>query len=247
MTNALERLQKVIAKSGITSRRKAEQFIQDGRVKVNGKTITILGTRVSPSDEVTVDGVPLEKEGPVYYILYKPQGVISSVKDDKNRKVVLDYFPDIDERIFPIGRLDYHTSGLLLLTNDGDFANLLLHPRYEIDKVYVAKVKGIPTKNELLKLKKGIISEKDVLRANDVSVISTDGNNNTCILQLTLHEGRNRQVHRMIQALGYYILKLKREKFGSLTLKGLKYGEYRSLTPHEVKQMRVLATKNVTQ
>lgn len=245
MSNTLERLQKVIARSGITSRRKAEQFILDRRVKVNGKTITELGTKVSSMDKVEVDDVPLEKEAPVYYMLYKPQGVISSVKDDKDRKVVLDYFPNIKERIYPIGRLDYHTSGLILLTNDGEFANLLLHPSHGVDKVYIAKIKGIPSKHDLGRFKKGITSENDVLKAKDVSILSTDRKNNTTILQITLHEGKNRQVRRMFEETGHEVVKLKREKFGSLTLKGLQAGHYRPLTPHEVKQMRNIATKIV--
>lgn len=246
MTNTEERLQKIIAKSGVTSRRKAEQFIQNGRVNVNGEKVTQLGTKVSLTDDISVDGIPLEKEAPVYYMLYKPQRVISSVKDDKKRKVVLDYFPDINKRIFPIGRLDYHTSGLILLTNDGNFANRLLHPKYEVEKLYIAKIKGIPKKQTLAAFKKGIISGEDVLQADRASILSSDRKSNTCILQLILHEGKNQQVRRMIQALGYPILKLKREKIGSLTLKGMEAGQYRSLTPHEVKQMWQLATKNVT-
>lgn len=245
MTNSHERLQKIIARSGVTSRRKAEQFILDGRVKVNGIKITKLGTKVSPMDEIEVDGIPLEKEAPVYYILYKPQGVISSVEDDKNRKVVLDYFPNVKERIYPIGRLDYHTSGLILLTNDGEFANLLLHPRHEVDKVYIAKTKGIPSKRELGRFTKGIVSQNDTLKAGNATILSTDRKNNTSIIQITLHEGKNRQVRRMFEELGYKVLKLKREKFGTMTLKGLQSGEYRPLTPHEIKQMRQLASKIV--
>lgn len=245
MTNTFERLQKVIAKSGITSRRKAEKLIEDGRVKVNGKTVTQLGTKVSQTDEVEVDDIPLEKEAPVYYMLYKPQGVISSVKDDKNRRVVLDYFPDIKERIYPIGRLDYHTSGLLLLTNDGEFANLLLHPSHGVNKVYIAKIKGIPTKKELNKFKKGIASQNDILKANDATLLSADRKNNTSIIQVTLQEGKNRQVRRMFEELDYTVLKLKREKFGTLTLNGLQAGDYRPLKPHEIKQIRNLAAKIV--
>lgn len=245
MTNSFERLQKVIARSGITSRRKAEKLIQDGRVTVNGKKETQLGTKVSQADDVKVDNIPLEKEAPVYYMLYKPQGVISSVKDDKNRRVVLDYFPEVKERIYPIGRLDYHTSGLLLLTNDGEFANLLLHPSHGVDKVYIAKVKGIPTKYELGKFKKGIASQSDILKAIDATLLSADRKNNTSIIQITLQEGKNRQVRRMFEELNYEVVKLKREKFGILTLNGLQAGDYRPLRPHEIKQMRNLATKIV--
>ncbi|OUM87804.1 pseudouridine synthase, partial [Parageobacillus thermoglucosidasius] len=155
----MERLQKVIARAGIASRRKAEQLILQGKVKVNGKIVTELGVKVGPRDKVEVDGIPVEKEEPVYYLFYKPRGVISSVKDDKGRKVVTDFFKDIDKRIYPVGRLDYDTSGILLLTNDGDFANLLMHPRYEIEKVYIAKVKKIPTREQLKQLEKGIMLE----------------------------------------------------------------------------------------
>src|SRR5699024_1753381 len=136
LSNNEERLQKIIAQSGITSRRKAEQLIVDGKVEVNNKVVTVLGTKVTPKDEVKVDGVPIVKEEPVYYILNKPREVISSTEDDKGRTDVVNLLGDIEERVFPIGRLDYHTSGILLLTNDGEFANLLMHPKHEIEKVY---------------------------------------------------------------------------------------------------------------
>src|SRR5690625_132353 len=156
MTKGLERLQKVIAQSGITSRRKAEQMIIEGRVKVNHQTITILGTKVSDDDLVEVDGVPLDKEEPVYYLLYKPREVISSVSDDKGRKIVLDYLPGVTKRIFPIGRLDYHTSGLLLLTNDGELSHLIMQQKHEIEKVYIVKVKIYPSQTILEQLIKEI-------------------------------------------------------------------------------------------
>lgn len=233
-----ERLQKIIAQSGITSRRKAEQLIVDGKVKVNQKVVTKLGTKVSAQDQVEVEGIPLQKEEPVYYLLYKPRAVISSVKDDKGRKTVLDFFSGVEERIYPVGRLDYNSSGLLLLTNDGDFANILMHPSYGIEKVYVAKLKGIPTKEELLKLKKGVRSDGDLLSAVHHKVISIDRKKNTMILELTLVEGKNRHVRRMMETLGYPVDKLKRERYGLLDLQGLKPGEARSLTPKEVNQMR---------
>ncbi|MFU0791575.1 pseudouridine synthase [Virgibacillus proomii] len=241
MTKAQERLQKVIAQSGITSRRKAEQLILDGKVKVNNKVITKLGTKVHLEDRIEVDGVPLEKEAPVYYLLYKPRGVISSVKDDKGRKVVTDLLDEIEERVFPVGRLDYDTSGILILTNDGEFANLLMHPRFQIDKVYVAKIKGIPDKAKLAQLRKGVHSGDDLLKAIDYRVLKIDKQKNHTILQLTLREGKNRHVRRMMEGLGYPVVKLKRERYGLLTLDGLKPGEYRPLNPKEVKQMRNLA------
>src|SRR5699024_9308823 len=153
MNNKEERLQKVIAQSGITSRRKAETYITDGRVKVNGKVEKTLGTKVLPIDEVAVDDIPLNKEKKVYYVLYKPRGYISSVQDEKDRETVVGLMEEVSERIFPVGRLDYNSSGILIMTNDGDFAHKLMHPRHELKKVYIAKVKGIPDKEQLFKLK----------------------------------------------------------------------------------------------
>lgn len=245
LTKALERLQKVIAQSGLTSRRKAEQLILDGKVSVNRKVVTTLGTKVSKKDTIEVNGLPLEKEEPVYYMLNKPREVITSVSDDKGRKVVTDLLPEVEERIFPVGRLDYHTSGLLLLTNDGELANLLMHPRYEIEKVYVAKIKGIPREEELRQIRKGIKVEKDLLKAIHYKSLSVDPIKKTMILQVTLREGKYRHIRRMMEQLGYPVLKLTREKFGLLTLDKLQSGEYRALTPHEVKLLRNLALKNV--
>lgn len=237
----MERLQKVIARAGIASRRKAEDLIRDGKVKVNGKVITELGVKVSPSDRVEVEEIQIQREEPVYFLFYKPRGVISTVKDEKGRKAVTDFFPDIKERIFPIGRLDYDTSGLLLLTNDGDFANLLMHPRSEIDKVYVAKTEGIPQKEALRKLEKGVRLEDGKTAPAKVKMLSSDKKKQTAIIEIAIHEGRNRQVRRMFEAIGHPVAKLKRERYGFLTLGGLKAGEMRELTPHEVKQIRALA------
>ncbi|MFT4413149.1 23S rRNA pseudouridine(2605) synthase RluB [Fredinandcohnia humi] len=238
----MERLQKVIAHAGVASRRKAEELIQTGHVKVNGKVVKELGTKVSSNDKIEVSGIPLEREEPVYFLLYKPRQVISSVSDDKGRKVVTDFFPEIRQRIYPVGRLDYDTSGLLLLTNDGEFANLLMHPKYEIEKVYVAKVKGIPPKEKLRQLEKGIKLEDGMTAPARVKLLSMDKKKQTAIIELTIHEGRNRQVRRMFEAIGHDVLKLKREKYGFLTLRGLHTGEHRELLPHEVKQLRALAS-----
>ncbi|MBM7361561.1 23S rRNA pseudouridine2605 synthase [Priestia taiwanensis] len=240
MTN-MERLQKVIAQAGIASRRKAEELIKEGQVKVNGKVVTELGTKVTRSDKVEVNGVRIEGEEPVYYLLYKPTGVISSVSDDKGRKVVTDFFPLLKQRVYPIGRLDYDTSGILLLTNDGDFANLLMHPKYEVDKVYVAKVKGIPLREKTRELERGIQLEDGKTAPAKVKVLSVDKKKGTAIVQLIIHEGRNRQVRRMLEAIGHQVLKLKRERFGFLGVEGLRPGEARALSPHEVKQLRHLA------
>lgn len=237
----MERLQKVIAHAGVASRRKAEEMILEGKVKVNGKVVKELGVKVSSSDRVEVGGIPLEKEQPVYFLFYKPRGIISSVTDDKGRKTVTDYFPEIKERIYPVGRLDYDTSGILLLTNDGEFANLLMHPRNEIEKEYIAKVKGIPLRENLKALEKGILLEDGKTAPARTKVISVDKKKGTSIVQITVHEGKNRQVRRMFEAIGHPVVKLRRERYGFLDLRGLQAGEARELTAHEVKQLRVLA------
>jgi 23S rRNA pseudouridine2605 synthase len=234
----MERLQKVIAQAGVSSRRKAEELITQGRVTVNGKVVKELGTKVSSNDKVEVNGIPVEREQPVYFLLYKPTGVISSVSDDKGRKVVTDFFPLLKERIYPIGRLDYDTSGVLLLTNDGDFANTLMHPKHEVDKVYIAKVKGMPTREQLRLLATGVKLEDGVTAPAKTKLISSDKKKNTSIIQIIIHEGRNRQVRRMFDAIGCPVIKLKREQYGFITLHGLTPGESRELTPHEVKQLR---------
>ena len=152
----MERLQKLIAESGYCSRRKAEDLIKQGKVTLNGKKVTELGVKATFGDEILVSGNLIEYQEKEYYLFYKPRGVVCTTKDDKNRKTVMDYFDDVDKRIYPIGRLDYDTTGLLLLTNDGDFANLMMHPKNKIDKFYVAKLEGIVTVEEIKKLKKGI-------------------------------------------------------------------------------------------
>ncbi|MCQ6277961.1 23S rRNA pseudouridine(2605) synthase RluB [Bacillus sp. EB600] len=241
----MERLQKVIARAGIASRRKSEELIKDGKVKVNGKIVTELGTKVTSSDKVEVNEVQIEREEPVYFLLYKPRGVISSVQDDKGRKVVTDFFPHLKERIYPVGRLDYDTSGLLIMTNDGEFANLLMHPRGEVEKVYVAKTKGIPSKENLKKLERGILLDDGKTAPARVKLLSADNKKQTAIIEIAIHEGRNRQVRRMFEAIGSDVVKLKRERYGFLTLGGLNSGDARELTPHEVKQLRALAMETL--
>lgn len=173
----MERLQKVIAHAGFASRRKAEELMAEGRVKVNGKTVKELGVKVSPSDRIEVDGIPVEREEPVYFLLYKPRGVISAVSDDKGRKVVTDFFEGIKQRIYPVGRLDYDTSGILILTNDGEFANLLMHPSNEIEKVYVAKIKGIPSKEGMRSLQRGVVLEDGKTAPAKTKLLSMDKKN----------------------------------------------------------------------
>ncbi|WP_086347497.1 pseudouridine synthase [Candidatus Enterococcus clewellii] len=233
----MERLQKVIAHAGVASRRKAEEYIQQGRVKVNGKVSKELGTKVSRNDLIEVDDVPIYQEEYVYYLFYKPKGVISSVSDDKGRKVVTDFFPSVVERIYPVGRLDYDTSGILLLTNDGDFSQKLTHPSHEVNKVYVAKVKGVPKKHDLQPLRKGVRVNGYKSAPAEFQILSVDLQTGTGIVELTIHEGKNHQVKNMLQAVGYPVQKLKRERFGNLTLQGLRPGEYRSLNKKEISSL----------
>lgn len=234
----MERLQKVIAHAGIASRRKAESLITEGRVKVNGKVVTELGTKVSRKEQIEVDGVPIYQEEPVYYLFYKPRGVISAVSDDKNRKVVTDYFVGVPERIYPVGRLDYDTSGILLLTNDGDFSQRLSHPKHQVDKVYVAKVKGFADNKTLYPLVKGVMLEGRKTAPARFEILSTDRKAGTSIVELTIHEGRNHQVKNMLAAVGLPVQKLKRERYGDLTLQGLRPGEFRRLNAKEVNNLR---------
>lgn len=237
----MERLQKVIAQSGVASRRKSEELIREGHVKVNGKTVTEMGVKVSGSDTIEVRGVPITEESYVYYLFYKPRGVISAVSDDKGRKVVTDFMTGVPERIYPVGRLDYDTSGLLLLTNDGDFANKLTHPKHEVDKTYIAKVKGVPFPQDLKPLAKGINIEGRKTAPAEYNIISTDNVKKTSIVELVIHEGRNHQVKKMLEAVGYPVIKLKRELYGDLNLHGMKPGQYRSLSKREINALMELS------
>ena len=230
----MERLQKVIANSGYCSRRKAEELILEGKVFVNGSVIRELGTKVSHDDEIEVDGLSIKKDHNYeYYLLYKPRGVVTTTNDDKGRKTVVDLI-DTTARIYPVGRLDYDTTGVLLLTNDGVFANGLMHPANEIDKVYIAKVEGILSGYDVKRLKSGIMIDGRKTAKCYVKVRSIDKKKNTGIVELVIHEGRNHQVKKMIEAVGKKVIKLKRERFGIFDLSGLKASEYRRLTAKEV-------------
>ncbi|MBP1040621.1 rRNA pseudouridine synthase [Vagococcus sp. BWB3-3] len=237
----MERLQKVLAQSGIASRRKSEELISAGHVKVNGKKVTEMGIKVSASDKIEVNGVPITQEDYVYYLFYKPRGVISAVSDDKGREVVTDYLVGVRERIYPVGRLDYDTSGLLLLTNDGDFANKLTHPKHEVNKTYVAKVMGVPFPKDLKPLTQGVKIDGRKTAPAAFKILSTDNIKQTAIVELVIHEGRNHQVKKMLEAVGFPVTKLKRELYGNLTLDGLKPGQYRSLSRREVNAILELA------
>lgn len=239
----MERLQKVIAHAGVTSRRKAEDLIVQGKVTVNGEVITTLGQKVSASDKVEVNGIPIYKEHPVYFLFYKPKNTLSAVSDDRGRSVVTDFFPQVEQRIYPIGRLDYDTTGLLLLTNDGEFANLLTHPRYQIDKTYVAKVNGIPNNQQLQQLERGIKIDGKKTSPAKARLLSHDVKRNQAIVELTIREGWNHQVKKMLAAVDCPVSKLKRERFGFLTIGNLQPGMYRELKAFEVEKLKQLAEK----
>ena len=232
----MERLQKIIALSGYASRRKAEELIKAGKVMVNGKVVKELGTKANFSDDILIDGKKIEREEKEYYIFNKPRGVITSTSDDKGRKVVTDYF-ETNKRLYPVGRLDYDTTGLLILTNDGELANLIMHPRNEIEKQYIAKLEGIIKGEEINKLKNGIVLDGTKCIPKRVKLREFDKKTNTSIVEIVICEGKNHEVKRLFESVSFNVLKLKRERIGFLTLGKLKSGEYRKLNPKEVKQL----------
>lgn len=229
----MERLQKVIAEAGITSRRKAEELIIKGKVKVNGKIITELGTKVDSKDEIEVDGKLIEKETKEYYLLNKPRGVITSTSDEKGRKTVVDLI-NTTSRIYPVGRLDYDTTGALILTNDGEFANILTHPKNKIDKTYLAKLNGIIKGEHINKLKDGVMLDNQLVKPSRVKLKKVNSESNSSMVEITIHEGKNHEVKRLFESVGFLVDKLTRERISIFNLEGLKSGEYRKLTPKEV-------------
>ena len=229
----MERLQKVIAEAGVCSRRKAEVLIKEGKVKVNGIVVSELGSKVSDSDMIEVDGKILSKEDKEYYLINKPRGVICAVSDDKGRDVVVDLIPS-NARLYPVGRLDYDTTGALLLTNDGEFANIMTHPKCEIDKVYLAKLEGIIKGEQINQLKNGVMLDNKLVKASRVKLKKTNVEKNTSMVEITIHEGLNHQVKRMFESVGFTVSKLTRERIGIFSVDDLQSGEYRKLTPKEV-------------
>lgn len=233
----MERLQKVISNNGYASRRKAEELIKDGKVLVNGEVATI-GMQVKSDDEITIEGNLLTKDidAKVYYLLNKPRGIVCTSNDEKGRKTVIDLI-DTDKRIYPVGRLDYDTTGVLLLTNDGELTNKLIHPKNNIDKVYLAKIKGIINGVDINKLKNGVKIDNYKTSPARIKLKSFDKKSQTSLVELTIHEGHNHQVKKMFEVIGYDVVKLTRLKFANLDVKNLASGEYRKLLPHEVKKL----------
>lgn len=232
----MERLQKYLSSCGVASRRKSEELISQGKVKVNGKVVTELGIKVTDKDEVCVDNVKVTKQEKEYYLLYKPEKIICSVHDEKGRTTVVDLI-DTQEKIFPIGRLDYDTSGLLLLTNDGEITNKLTHPSKNIEKTYYVKVDGIVTYKDINELENGIVLDGIKTKKAKAKIRKIDKQNNKSYVELTITEGRNHQVKNMFASLNHKVLKLKRIKYAFFTLDNLSVGEYRKLTIKEVKQL----------
>lgn len=234
------RINKYIASCGIASRRKAEEIILAKRVKVNGVTVEELSFNIDENNDVVeIDGerIGLDEEE-VYIVLNKPEGYITTVKDQFDRPSVLDLVSDIKERVYPIGRLDYETSGLLILTNDGDLTYKLTHPKHEVDKTYMAIVKGIPTDKELKDFEEGLYIEDYKTAPAKIKIVKKDEEKNYAICQIKIHEGRNRQVRKMCRAINHPVLRLRRAAMGKITLKDTEVGKYRHLTKEEVDYLK---------
>jgi len=232
----MERLQKILQRAGIASRRKAEELIIQGKVQVNGETVTVLGTKADSSDEIIVEGKKIKLEEKVYYVLYKPEGYVSTTDDEFNRLTVKDLIP-VKERIFPVGRLDYDTSGVLLLTNDGEFSNMLTHPKNKIEKEYSVKVTGLLRREESLEIARGVdLGDFKTQRSKVYNVKYDEAKENT-FFNIIITEGKYHQVKRMFEKFGHKVIKLKRERFGCVDLKGMNRGDYRSLKVHEIKKL----------
>lgn len=233
----MERLQKVIAEAGITSRRKAEELIKIGKVRVNGNVVTELGTKVAGDDIIEVDGVTISRDNvKVYYLLNKPRGVITSVSDDKGRPTVVDYI-DTDKRIYPVGRLDYDTTGLVILTNDGELANILMHPSNNIEKTYIAKIEGLLNKDDIERLKSGVLVDNRKVNVIKFKIKEKNYEKNTSLVEVSIVEGRNHIVKRLFENIKHPVIRLTRVGISFLTTEGLKSGEYRELSIKEVKKL----------
>lgn len=237
----MERIQKVIAAAGVASRRKVEEMIQQGRVKVNGEILKELGYKVKRGDYIEVDGKAIEKENKVYFLMNKPKKSMCTSDDEFDRLTVVSLI-DCKERIFTVGRLDYDTSGVLLLTNDGEFANMMIHPRFHIPKTYNLTINGILNKEQLATLEKGVTLDDGVVTLPaKYKVTEKDTKKNQMSLDLTIYEGRNRQIKRMMESFGYEVTRLHRKQLGIIKVDNLSQGSYRKLKPFEIKVLKQLA------
>ena len=232
-----QRLQKILAKAGIASRRKAEELIKEGKVRVDGKVVTEMGTKVDPdAQDIECDGIHVvTREKKIYILLHKPAGFLSTVHDPQGRPIVTDLLPQVKERVYPVGRLDLDTEGALLLSNDGELAQKILHPSHEVNKTYVAKVKGKPNTKKLAALSRGITLEGRKTWPADIEVLQTEPQATT--IKIIIHEGRKRQVRKMFDAVGHPVLQLKRTAYGQLELGDLRPGKYRFLSPEDIKMI----------
>lgn len=237
-----ERLQKILAAAGVASRREAEKIITAGRVRVNGRVVTELGSRFEPSRvRISVDGKPIAREEKAYYMFYKPRGVVTTMADPQKRRSIVDFVHELPQRVFPVGRLDYNTEGLLLLTNDGALAQALMHPSHEVNKTYLVKAVGIVPQEKLDELRLGIKLEDGMTAPAVVNLRNYDHEHRATLFDITIHEGRNRQVRRMCDAIGFPVRELKRIKLGPLQLRELGRGKFRSLTETELAQLKKAA------
>ena len=233
----LERLQKIISAAGITSRRASEALIVNGQVAVNGVVVTELGSKADPSkDTITIDGKALKiSRERLYILLNKPTGYITALKDSQNRPLVTDLLKEVPERVYPVGRLDYNTEGLLLLTNDGEWANRLMHPSHEIEKEYHVRVRGKVIDQQLKRMAEGVELEDGMTAPAVVNLVKSGEQNDW--ISVAIHEGRNRQVRRMCEAVSLSVVRLKRIRYGSLELGTLRAGKFRFLSEAEVRQL----------
>lgn len=235
--NSSIRLQKYLAQCGISSRRKAETYIAEGRVSVDGQVTTEMGIRIIPGrNRVTFDGKPVEmRERPVYYLLNKPKGYVTTLSDPQGRPVVTSLLKGVRARLFPVGRLDLDTEGALILTNDGSLAQKIQHPRYNTDKTYEALVRGVPARDKMSSLEKGIMLEDKLTSPAKLSILAKKGRN--CLIKIIIHEGRKRQVRKMFAHIGHPVLHLKRTAYGKLQLGRLPIGSYKQLNSADLKKI----------
>lgn len=237
-----ERLQKVLSHAGVCSRRKAEELITKGQVRVNGRVVRELGSEADPMrDTIEVMGEVIRRERPKYFLFYKPDRVITSLSDPEGRRTVADYFRNVRERVFPVGRLDYHSEGAILMTNDGELDNLLTHPRYQVNKIYEVTVRGRFSPKAAEKMAKGVKIDTGMTAPCEIEILEYNKEKNKTKVRMTLHEGKNREIRKMMEVFHHMVFELVRVQYAFLTLNGLKRGEYRKLTREEVKKLYDLA------